>query len=175
VNLASGDFHLDTNSPCINSGYYDSFTFTYYLVADLDYNPRIVGGSVDIGAYEFQNPVSRISYAWLQRYGLPINGSTDTSDSDGDGLNNFGEWKAGTSPIDPASSLKILSIGNIDVTNSVIWQSVSGIRYYIQRTMDLNQPFAAIQSNIVGQAGVTSFTDTNAGGLGPWFYRVGVQ
>jgi len=49
VNTASNNFRLSGNSPCINAGanaYATSAT-------DLDGNPRILGGTVDMGAYEF--------------------------------------------------------------------------------------------------------------------------
>jgi len=59
----------------------------------------------------------------------------------------------------------------------VSWESVSNITYFLQSSTNLGiQPaFSTIQSNLVGQPGTTSYTDTNAVGNGPFFYRVGVQ
>jgi hypothetical protein len=175
VNAAAGDYHLQSNSPCINAGNNAYVSGTN----DLDGNPRIKGGTVDAGAYEYQTPTSVISYAWLQQYGLPTDGSVDYLDLDGTGMNDWQKWIAGLNPTNPASILAMLPLVPTNSPSGlvVVWQSVNNRIYYLQRGTDLlMQPaFSAIQSNILGQAGTTSYTDTNAVGSGPYFYRVGVQ
>ncbi|EEF62715.1 hypothetical protein Cflav_PD5350 [Pedosphaera parvula Ellin514] len=173
VNPAVGNFHLQFNSPCINSGVN---TFAPGTV-DFDGNPRIRGGTVDIGAYEFQSPTSTISYAWLQNYGLPADGSADFADADLDGMNNWQEWRAGTNPYDAASLLKLSTPSRSAGQVTLTWTSVANRSYFVQRATDLNTPtsFSVIQANIPGLPGTTSYTDATAPASGPVYYRVGVQ
>jgi hypothetical protein len=94
---------------------------------------------VDIGAYEFQSPVSMISYAWLQQFNLPINPSTDTADPDGDGVDNYHEWLAGTDPTNPFSSpaqLTIIPSG----TNVILTWSTNAVGFTLQSTTNPVSP-----------------------------------
>src|SRR6266567_2078737 len=135
VDLATGNLRLQPNSPCINAGNNSYVT----NATDLDGNPRIAGGTVDIGAYEFQSPVSMISYAWLQQYGLPINGATDTADPDGDGVDNYHEWLAGTDPTNRFSSpaqLTIIPSG----TNVILAWPTNAVGFTLQSSTILLSP-----------------------------------
>ena len=174
ANFAGGNLRLQLNSPCINAGN----TAAELTPTDLDDNPRVVSGTVDIGAYEFQGPGSVISYAWLQQYGLPTDGSADFLDPDHDGLNTWQEWEAGTNPTNALSGFKIASTSRTNNPSGIIvtWQSQNTRLYYLERSTNLTQPaFSTVQRDIVGQATTTSYTDTNAVGPGPFFYRVGVK
>jgi hypothetical protein len=167
------NFRLQSNSPCINAGLkaYAASGF------DLDGNPRIVGGTVDVGAYEFQSPQSVISYAWLQQYNLPSDGSADFTDPDGDGLNNWQEWRCRTDPTNALSVLRLLSSLLTHTNLTVTWESAPGVNYFLERCTNLGASpllFTPVATGIPGQPGTTAYTDTNAVGRGPFFYRVGV-
>jgi parallel beta-helix repeat protein len=173
VSYGTADYHLGSASLCINSG--ESSFVPSTITNDFDGLPRIVG-SVDLGAFEVQNPGSIISYVWLQAHGLPYDGSADFADPDSDGMNNWQEWRCDTDPFDPASVLKILSVSRAANTNTVTWQSVNTRSYYLQRATNLAaaNPFTTIATNLAGQPVTTAFND-NAPGSSAAFYRVYVR
>jgi predicted outer membrane repeat protein len=53
----SVDFSLVWNSPCINAGRSDTL-FLLIPPEDIAGNPRIMGGEIDMGCYEYQGPIS---------------------------------------------------------------------------------------------------------------------
>lgn len=173
VNASVGDLRLQSNSPCIDAG-----SGVYVTTStDLAGNPRISGGAVDIGAYEFQAIPLTPFQIWLSSYGLPIDGSADYTDPDGDGMNNWQEWRCGTDPTNPLSVLRITSLRRTESGCTLTWQSVTNRTYFIQRGFALPTAgvFNIFVRNITGQPGITCYTDTNSVGFETLFYRVGVQ
>ena len=50
IDPENNDFHLKPDSPCIDAGTNDNIPYT---ATDIEGNPRIANGTVDLGAYEF--------------------------------------------------------------------------------------------------------------------------
>lgn len=175
MNFGGGDYHPDLVSPLINAGLNQVVTNAVDLVG----NPRIAGGTVDVGCYEWPSPASIIAYTWLENYHLPTDGTADFRDSDGDGMNNWQEWIAGTNPTNPASLLVMKAPVPYPSRRgwNVTWQSVAGKNYYLQRSTNLMAPsgFSIVSSNLTGQAGSTTYFNGTAPNSGSVLYRAGVQ
>jgi len=58
VNTTAGDYHLLEDSPCIDAG--DPNDIPGPNETDLDGNPRVFGGRIDMGAYEFVPAIDAI-------------------------------------------------------------------------------------------------------------------
>ncbi|MCO5061060.1 MAG: hypothetical protein M9963_03510 [Kiritimatiellae bacterium] len=100
-------------------------------------------------------------------------------DPDHDGVRNWDEWLAGTSPTDGRSFLGMQMPPDPSSTAGIIiqWQSVTGKWYTLDRATNLADPsaFTILKTNIAGQVNTTIVTDQTANGSGPYFYRVGTR
>ena len=172
VDATGKDYHLQSNSPCVNAGTNQDWMAN---ATDLDGNPRIRGGCVDMGAYE--RMFSLMPDEWLKLYSLKLDGSDDFQDNDGDGMNNWREWRCETDPTNRLSLLKCIADNSLVTSTGIVvrWQSVAGKLYTVERSTNLMSPFKEIATDILAEAESTTHTDTTAVGSGPWFYRVGVK
>ena len=93
VDAPAGNYRLSTDSPCIDRG----ANFYAQGATDLDGNPRIMNGGVDMGAYECQEALApRFGY-WAWAAGI-TNGLTNYADcATGDGYPNLLKYAAGSS------------------------------------------------------------------------------
>jgi YD repeat-containing protein len=99
-------------------------------------------------------------------------------DTDLDGIPDWSEIVAGTSPADDGSFLKIDSAGALSGENRLVrWSSVAGIFYSVNRATNLADAnaFVPLKTNILGLEGATQYSDTNAPIRGPSFYRITVD
>ena len=120
-------------------------------------------------------------HAWLASYGLPSNGSADYLDSDGDGMNNYQEYLAGTNPTNASSVFKINSAQAVSATQFVVrWSSVSNRLYDVMRATNLAAGTGAFvrvpgATNLVSTSPQNLWTDSVSHAAAPVFYRLSVH
>ncbi|MBP7829714.1 MAG: hypothetical protein KA248_07335 [Kiritimatiellae bacterium] len=86
MNAAAGNYHLQSDSPCINRG-----NNSYGIgPVDLDGKPRLVGGTVDMGAYEYQG-----YWGWASAITNELTNYNDCAT--GDGYPNLVKYVTGSS------------------------------------------------------------------------------
>jgi hypothetical protein len=172
VNYAGGDLRLLGISPCIDAG----GNGNVFTSVDLAGHPRIMRGTVDMGAYEFQGTNAIVFYAWVHHHGIIIDGTTDYDDPDGDGMNNWQEWFCYTCPTNALSVLRVVSAEWVDAYIAVRWQSAPGKNYFVERSTNLTSSFTVLVTNFpASMSDKTLYTDSHVQGRGPFFYRVGIK
>jgi len=169
VDSSNSDYRLKANSLLINSG--DNRHLPSTVTNDFEKSIRIRGKTVDMGAYEFQSPTSDISYHWLQANGLSRDGSSDYTDPDGDGMNNWQEWHSDTVPTNALSLFRIVEVKMTGRLASVTWISGVNRSYALERCTNLAQTSFSIIRTTNGAAGMTTLLDFPRP-PGPFFYRV---
>jgi hypothetical protein len=122
-----------------------------------------------------------ITDAWRARYfggsGTTTNAeSCAACDADADGMANWQEFMAGTSPISSGSALRIISVDPTGDDVRVTWTTVAGKSYLLQRSDALENSFFDLPMTPISAPGVgestTNYVDVGAS-LGPaQYYRV---
>ena len=154
--------------------------------ADLAGNPRILNGTVDMGAYEFvpqailpDEDGDGIPDEWENDHGLSASVSNaPTADSDGDGRPDVDEYVADTHPTNGASFFPMVVVTNppagamVLVVNPTSTARVYGVRW-TTNLLSIPQLWTLVPPEKTGTGAAVSFTVTNDG---PGrIYRTGVR
>ncbi|MEA2068221.1 MAG: sialidase family protein [Verrucomicrobiota bacterium] len=117
--------------------------------------------------------------SWMATYGFAEDGSDDFIDSDGDGYDNYSEWKAGTNPTNALSFFDFDPAGTMPVPTGIQlrWNSLTDRTYRVESGTNLldNPAFTLLMSGIPGMEGTTDFIDTSATNKNQGYYRVYVE
>lgn len=179
---ANGDYRLRADSPCIDAG-----SAALALTADLDGLPRPLDGNQDgaatpdLGAFEFLNPEAdsdgdQMPDGWEVVNGLALTSDDRAADRDRDGASNWAEFIAGTSPVDPASVLRLQIQMSSTTTHLILrWLSVTRRRYAVRFSREL--PAEAGWETLLTIAGTGSVVEveTPAVAGASRFYRLEVS
>jgi hypothetical protein len=119
-----------------------------------------------------------VPYAWLDRFGLPNDGSADFNDTDGDAMNNWQEYHTGTIPTNASSKLAIVWVTPPDESDAptISWQSATGAVYSVECSTNLESGFnRVVSSNCIATPPVNSVTDNATTEQSARFYRIRVN
>jgi len=111
---------------------------------------------------------------WLAQNNLPVNDAGALADTDGDGVENWKEYRAGTDPNNPASLLR-MGTGTSGSQFILLWPSAYGRLYRLYRATNSIANFSVIASDIYATPPTNAYyLDINSLPENA-FYRIEVQ
>ena len=132
--LLTPNAHLQAASPCIDAG--DSSISLGQL--DIDYEPRIANGFVEIGADEFVDTDGDGLPDWWEVHFYNSNTAAyPGNDDDNDGKTNIVEYGLGSNPLGPY----YVDVNGNDLWNGLatVWDGTNGPKATIQAAIDASQ------------------------------------
>ena len=151
-----------------DTGLAEGATWYYTVQATGLSGPGVVSG-----------PVSATTYTAAQSWRLAHFGTIDATgdaaddaDPDGDGMDNLGEFVAGTDPVDPDSRFRVERIESSAGDILITFESVVGKSYRLERSETLEAgSWSTVQEGIAGTGGELTLTDSPTD-LARVFYRL---
>lgn len=183
VDVSGADFHLQPDSPCIDTG---TNLMGYGTAFDLDGVPRPLDGNndgtngFDMGCFEFMcGSADSDGDALTDSNEVYVLGTDPADiDTDGDRFEDGKELGAETDPLNAASYLGIDAIWAAPdpVTGMVFrWQSATDKVYCVLRATNMLSGLSVLATNIPSTPMENVYTDETAGAATPLFYGVGLD
>lgn len=162
---AAGNFRLLPGSPCINAGWNAHTTNT----VDRDGSPRVVGGVIDVGAYERQDATTDrdgdlMTDLWEMNNFRNLWTAGEGTDADADGFSDASELVAGTQPTNAVSNLRLMDAQRDEAGDLLLqWSSVTGRVYAVLSVDPLTGISSVLSSNITATPPVNSLLQNPQG------------
>jgi hypothetical protein len=122
----------------------------------------------------FYNPMTQgIPDSWWSQYFGTTSGVSASADSDGDGFTNLQESALGTNPMDSSSTFNVKTIERNGNSLTITWSSVSGKKYQVQATTQLNpSSWQDVGEVLTANSGLSTKTVNVPADAAAYFVRV---
>lgn len=135
--------------------------------------------SVGVDGYGIDTDGDGIPDPWERVYNLADDDPIDrTLDSDGDGMSNYAEYRAGTNPREIASRFALhihMAVAGSDSGVEIEWPSATNRTYTVRRAAAPGGLYDLLKSGVPSDPPRTTYTDREATGPGPFYYRIEVE